>query len=130
MSHCISATIMHIDDVPQEQERLFRKTNHPEFYIASTVELVRAGWDNSASKHADISTDYFGGSGTQYASYSEADGSVKHFSDSTKGGAVNTALALLKVPKEEGKDLFDVLGLSRYRCEEDLTPYIPDPNDQ
>lgn len=69
----------------------------------------------SLARHVDISTDYSGGAGSQYASYSAPGFDVRHFPDRTKGGAINAALSLLDVPEEDGMDLFDVLGLSRFR---------------
>jgi hypothetical protein len=120
--HSINATILRKEDVPEKYSYLFRKTAHPDFFIAATSLLVQHGWDNSSCRHADISTDYFGGAGSQYASYFEPDTLTRHFPDRTKGGAINSALDLLGVPPMEGRDLFDVLELSRFRNYEDLTP--------
>lgn len=123
--HSINATIIRKEDVPEGYHRLFKSTAHPDFAIASTGLLIQHGWDNTTCKHADISTDYFGGSGSQYASFHEPERPLRHFPDLTKGGAINAALSLLGVPQQEGKDLFDVLGLSRFRQYEDLTPIEP-----
>lgn len=120
--HSINATIVRKDDIPNEHHHLFRKTAHPDFAIASTALIVQAGWDNNSCRHVEISTDYFGGSGSQYASYHGVNEVPRHFPDNTKGGAINSALELLGVPYSKDHDLFDVLGLSRFREYEDLTP--------
>lgn len=122
MSHAINATIMRSDVVPERHRRLFFSLRNPEYAIASTTNVVRSGMDISSIEHVDISTDYSGGFGSQYASYSHPDAPVMHFPDKTQGGAINTALALLDVPEEEGKDLFDALGLGKFRNYRELEP--------
>ncbi len=127
--HSINATILRKEDVTEKLEWLFQKTAHPDFVIASTSLLIQNGWDSSSCRHADISTDYFGGGGSQYASYFEPNKPIQHFHDRAKGGAINSALNLIGVPPKEDRDLFDVLELTRYRKYEDLTPYESEPND-
>lgn len=128
--HSINATILRRENVPEKLEWLFHKTAHPDFVIASTSLLIQNGWDNSCCRHADISTDYFGGGGSQYASYFEPNKPIQHFHDRAKGGAINSALNLIGVPPKEGMDLFDVLELTRYRKYEDLIPNEPNNDEQ
>ena len=73
------------------------------------------------SPRVQIITSYFGGVGDQEATFFD-DNISRHFADNTKDGAINAALAMLGVPYSEIEDRFDVLDLSRFRCNEDLVP--------
>jgi hypothetical protein len=121
MSHNIYAVIARRGDLSEEQKRFFRDTGHPEFMIASLDHLVSHDI-RLPSPRVQIITDYFGGCGTQEATF--FDGKETHrFVDNTKGGAINAALTMLGVPHgQEQEDRFDVLDLTRFRSNDDLAP--------
>jgi hypothetical protein len=66
-------------------------------------------------RYALISTDYFGGSGSQQAAVYEDDRVLMP----AVAGGINAALRLLGVQRGPLKDEFDAINLSRYRSFED-----------
>ncbi len=121
MSHNIYAVIASKRDLSEEQQRSFLSTRNSDFMIASLDHLV-SNDIRLPLPRVQIITNYFGGMGNQEATF--YDGKDSHrFTDNTKDGAINAALAMLGVPHgQEQEDRFDVLDLSRFRCNEDLQP--------
>ncbi|RTQ49185.1 hypothetical protein EJV47_13645 [Hymenobacter gummosus] len=62
-------------------------------------------------RYALISTDYFGGTGEQYAAVYEGDQTIM---PATRGG-INAALRLLGVQRQGWLDEFDTIGLGKHR---------------
>ena len=82
--------------------------------FAITTEPVNIKKISRLLPIAKVRADYFGGFGEQYAEFA-VNGKIKVFHDSHSGGAINGALAALGILREEGKDLFDTVGLGRHR---------------
>lgn len=120
MSHCIYAIVVRTKDLSSVQVEHFRKTTHADFMIISSGAAVVNNLQLNMPR-VQLSTDYFGGSGEQEATFFDEKGPCMSFGDRTRGGAINAALKMLGVPPSETCDLFDVLGLGGFRSEQDLS---------
>lgn len=121
MSHHLYAIVVRDEDIKPSDLPYFVRSSKEGFSIIAPAMALKHRV-NTDVRRVQLMTDYFGGSGTQEAAYFDANGLITHFPDRTKGGAINGALELLGVRSEDGNDLFDAIGLGRYRSPEDLHP--------
>ena len=101
-------------------------------FLPTKVEDILIGSLNLnegvSCRRVEISTDYFGGGGEQWAMFHDADGSKVEFQDEVAGGAINSALAMLGIDQADGMDLFDTVGIGAFRSEYDLDPNFGNVN--
>lgn len=121
MSHCLFAIVVRSEDVKPEHIKHFVPSKKEDFLIISPAFAMKHSVPIDM-RRVQLMTDYFGGHGQQEASYFDAHGRISHFPDNKEGGAINSALAMLGVEQENENDQFDVIGLGKYRSEEDLHP--------
>lgn len=122
MSHCLYAIVVRSEDVDPKHAKHFVPSKKEGFMVISPAFALKHKVPMEM-RRVQFMTDYFGGFGEQEASYFDEDGKITHFPDSTIGGAINSALALLGVEREGSHDQFDVIGLGQYRQNEDLHPH-------
>lgn len=121
MGHNLYAIVVRDEDIKPSDKLYFVKSRKEGFSIIAPAIALKHRV-NINVRRVQLMTDYFGGSGTQEAAYFDASGVITHFPDKTKGGAINRALELLDIRPEGDSDLFDTIGLSRYRSSEELYP--------
>ena len=90
--------------------------------ILATTEIPNFKEFSKDKTIAKIETDYFGGSGEQYAKL-YVDG-VKKYDDSDvfdySKTPINDVLKIMDVVKKTGMDEFDTIGLGKYRTNSDF----------
>ncbi len=124
MSHHLDAIVVRDGDINPKDQRWFVRSKLDGFsLIAPHIALKRKV--TLPQRRVQLATDYFGGLGSQQATYM-APNVKKYFPDKTKGGAINAALGLLGVPPEGELDRFDMIGLGKYRSNDDIEPYEPE----
>lgn len=114
MSHCINAIVTK----ENAQITQFSKLKQG-FVILRDNKFNRKFISQLNQPYVVVHTDYFGGAGTQSASFSYNKQHI-NFADSAKDGAINEALNLLGVKKISDMDLFDSIGLGYFRENDDI----------
>lgn len=127
MSHHLYAIAVRDEDIKLSDKEYFVRSKQDGFSLISPTVALRHNVQLSMPR-VQLSTDYFGGNGTQQATFVDRDNKKHHFSDTTKGGAINMALELLGVQPKDGEDHFDAIGLGKFRNNEALHP--PEPKEE
>lgn len=118
--HCITVLLCKQEDVRSNTEysvnlgagiAAIKSKTHEAFEKMSKGRII-----------ALVSTDYFGGSGNQESEVWQDGNLVLKLDDSfyTSLKPINSALSLLGVVSEEGKDQFDTVGLGKFRTDSDF----------
>lgn len=118
MSHCISAYIAKYDDLAPHVEGLIRLPH--DYALVPAMFILGNLWEK-IDKIAHVNTNYFGGAGTQGATYWENGEEKFHFyqdeydEETLFSSPINTALRMMGVVKDPDMDEFDTINLGHYR---------------
>lgn len=118
MSHCISVFLVNSKDLTNDQIKSKKWIKLKENILATTkTEDVE-----DISLYASISTDYFGGFGSQEAEVFENGSIIFEANDEFDFHItpINSALRLLGIISKDNMDEFDTIGLGNYRNNSDF----------
>jgi hypothetical protein len=130
MGHCISVYLLKQEDIRDnkitevlDKKEKFPKVTHLGANIYAATEIPNFKEFSKGKEIGEISTDYFGGAGSQAATLWK-DGK-KFFSRSDEDswsdpGPINELLKSMGVVNSPGMDEFDTINLGRYRSNRDF----------
>jgi hypothetical protein len=94
-------------------EKLGLAFEHHSQIIGDTPVLLHFAKVMGLTTYALVQTEYFGGTGTQFATVWES--GVRTMPAKEGNGVINSALERIGVVPRDGKDAFDTIGLGTYR---------------
>ena len=126
--HCISVYLIRKSDLRDEkidsilEDKSENKIVWTEMYcdIFATTHIPNIEIFKKGKMIASISTDYFGGAGSQSAKLF-VDGKIEYEEDDEYDYSIrpiNTVLKMMGVVRKDGMDEFDMIGLGNYRTNE------------
>jgi hypothetical protein len=127
--HCVSIYLIRKSDLREEKidnilEDKFRNEiswTEMNCDILATTHIPNIEKFGKEKMIAKISTDYFGGFGSQTAKLF-VDNKIEYEGDSELHGPspINDVLKRMGIVRKEGMDEFDIIGLGNYRTNEDF----------
>lgn len=117
--HCINVYLAKKSEIEGLNGLKFRELEQG---IVAITEPIDGLFENRLI--AAISTDYFGGAGSQSAMVMSNDNVIleKDSEEYPRSSPINEALQMLGVKRNEGMDEFDSIGLGNFRTNSDFFP--------